>query len=158
MHTVKYSTTRIELWRTYWRAWARPKGLWRIHVLLAGFVGFLFTATADINPNAANRFLQFFALAFVVLLVFLPLWTQLKFKSAVRTLTIDPDGWRTEIGVQSGSRSWRQVKRVELREDAVIITGTNENAMVIPNRAFESEGSRVAFYKAALAWHTAAIV
>jgi hypothetical protein len=25
MHTVAYSMTRMELWRVYWRAWARPK-------------------------------------------------------------------------------------------------------------------------------------
>jgi hypothetical protein len=35
MRTVSYASTRGEIWRRYWRAWARPAGLWRVHAVLA---------------------------------------------------------------------------------------------------------------------------
>jgi hypothetical protein len=156
MHTVAYSTTRMELWRMYWRAWARPKGLWRVQVFFAVLVAFFFTATAGISLSAANRFLQFFTLALTALIVMLPLWPQVRYKSAVRTLSIDPHGWHTQIGAQSGSLSWKQVKSIELFQDTVTITGTNGNAIVVPRRAFESEDDRLVFYREASAWHAAA--
>jgi len=34
MYTLEYSSTRSEVWRWYWRAWAGPRGLWRLHVVI----------------------------------------------------------------------------------------------------------------------------
>jgi hypothetical protein len=34
MYTIKYSSSRQEVWRWYWRAWAKPNGLWLYHLII----------------------------------------------------------------------------------------------------------------------------
>jgi hypothetical protein len=41
--TVNYASRRSEVWRWYWRAWAKPAGLWRIQFLLGFSCAFVFT-------------------------------------------------------------------------------------------------------------------
>jgi hypothetical protein len=85
-----------------------------------------------------------------------PLWPQFRFKSAVRTLTIDADGLVTSVGTVSGSRSWKEIRSIEESDGAIVITGNNRNAFVVPERAFASSSERQQFFEAARQWHGAA--
>jgi len=48
-HTVEYALSRAEVWRTYWRAWAQPAGLWRFHVAIGILVA---VAVSVLNRDA----------------------------------------------------------------------------------------------------------
>jgi hypothetical protein len=68
------------------------------------------------------------------------------FKTQTRTLTIDEQGISTVIGTKSAVRTWVQIRSVADEEEAVVITGNNENSFIIPARAFESEAARTEFF------------
>ena len=150
VYTVQYATTRAELWRWYWKAWARPRGLWRFHVFMAAAVAATVTAVDRSATIDAGHALILFTIALMVCVTLLPLWPQLRFKSAVRTLTIDDRGFSTVIGLISASRTWAEVRSIEQSGDAVVITGINNNAMIVPSRAFVSFLERLTFYEAAV--------
>jgi hypothetical protein len=157
MHTVIYTSKRSELWRWYWRAWAQPAGLWRFHVLFALTVAIVSTSLHEHSGFDLGYFLVAFVVGLLGALTLLPLWPQIRFKSATRSLTIDPNGLSTSIGEIAASRSWKDVRSVETRNGGVVITGVNRNAFIIPARAFANDGERVVFYEAALRWHAGAI-
>ena len=152
-HTVEYRSSRAEIWKTYWRAWARPRGLWLYHVVFGFLVAFSVEATSD-GQLKVERFLVTWTLAVVACAVVLPLWPQVRFKSALRSLTIDEAGFRTSIGKLTGFRSWKEVARIEDTGDEILMFGTNGNAMVVPSRAFEDSEARSRFLHDAKAWHS----
>jgi hypothetical protein len=157
MHTVTYASKRAEIWHWYWRAWARPAGLWRFHVLFALTVAIISTDLRKQNSFDWSYFLVAFLVGLLGAVILLPLWPQIRFKNSIRTLTIDPQGLSTSIAKISASRSWKDVRSIESRNGGVIITGINKNAFVIPARAFASDTERAVFYEAALRWHASAI-
>jgi hypothetical protein len=90
-----------------------------------------------------------FTLTFVILL---PLWPQIRFKSAARSLTINAQGLTTSIGKILASRLWRDVQSVDERDGVVVITGKNRNALIVPARAFPNDDARREFREAARRW------
>jgi hypothetical protein len=150
--TVNYASRRSEVWRWYWRVWSRPAGLWRIHVLLGLSCALIFTVLR--NPKAFDLgfFLTAAAVYTLTFIILLPLWPQIRFKRAVRSLTINPQGLNTSIGKVSASRLWNEVQSVDDRDGAVVITGKNRNAFIVPSRAFSSDLKRREFYEAARMW------
>jgi hypothetical protein len=150
--TVNYASRRSEVWRWYWRAWARPAGFWRVHVLLGFSCAFVFTLLRSPKSFDFGLFLVAAALYTLTFIVFLPLWPQIRFKSAVRSLTINAQGLTTSIGKILGSRLWSEVRSIDQRDGAVVITGKNKNAFIVPSGAFTSELERREFYEAALRW------
>lgn len=158
MLTVTYRSDRIEIWKWYWRSWAKPWGLWRFHVLFALIVAATSTvAVHKVSPLDWGYFEVAFAVGLSAALILLPLYPQIRLKTAPRTLTIDARGLTTSIGKLSGSRSWKDVRSVETRGGCVVITGNNKNAFIIPARAFASVDERTTFYQSALSWHATAI-
>jgi hypothetical protein len=149
-HTLQYASSRAEIWRFYWRAWARPKGLWIHHVFIGLCVALL---TASAQPFDMKTFGLRWAIATFACLALLPLWPQLRYKSAVRSLTVDTSGYQTTIGKRSGSGSWSEIDRIEDMGKDILMVGKNGNAMVIPERAFRSTEERAAFLNDAKSWH-----
>jgi hypothetical protein len=151
-YTVNYASRRSEVWRWYWRAWAKPAGLWRVHVLFGVTCAIVFTVFR--NPKSFDLvvFLGSAAVYTLGFIVLLPLWPQIRFKAAVRSLSINPQGLTTSIGKISASRLWNEVKSVDERDGAVVITGRNQNAFIVPSRAFSSDLKRREFYEAARLW------
>ena len=86
--TVRYASTRTEVWRTCWRAWAR--GLWRVHLGIGVVGGALLAVTA--LPRGVPLVVGNCLAVFAACLLSFPLVPQLEFKSAERELTIDPAG------------------------------------------------------------------
>ncbi|MGO9512924.1 MAG: YcxB family protein [Steroidobacteraceae bacterium] len=153
MYEVKYASTRGEIWRWYWCAWARPRGLWRFHVI----VGLLF-AIALTGPGTSRSYRLAYCLAVALAssvagVAVLCLWPRIRFKAAPRSLTIDENGLKTTIGQISGSRRWSDVRSVVETDSAIVITGTNGNVLIVPSRAFATERERLAFYNAARRFH-----
>lgn len=152
-YTLKYATTRGEIWRWYWRAWARPAGLWRHHVAF----GVVTTVAAASKSGFATRVWLPAALigfaAILCCLVLFPLWPQIRFKRQVRTLELDESGYRTSIGRISGARRWSEIRSVNDDGDAVIITTRKGSAMLIPRRAFGQGIDRQQFVVDIDGWH-----
>jgi hypothetical protein len=63
----------------------------------------------------------------------------------------------TAVGSVSGSRLWKDIRSIEESEGAIVITGNNKNAFVVPERAFANSGERKQFFEAARQWHSAAV-
>lgn len=153
MRTVHYETTRAELWRWYWRAWARPAGLWRYHALIALIVA----ASSERGGDwSLSRFLATFAVTALACIVVFPLYPQLRYKPQRRDLSIDEKGYATQIGKRSGSRRWDEVASIHEDADAIVLTTTSGNAMIVPRRAFSTEDERRTFLDDARRWHAAA--
>ena len=149
-HILQYSSSRAEVWRAYWRAWARPQGLWIYHVLIGLGLAFLIGSPERFDPG---RFAIRWVMATIACMALLPLWPQIRFKKAVRRVTLDAIGYRTTIGRLSGSRSWREVERIEDTGTEILIVGKNGNAMVVPQRAFSSPEERSAVLRNIQLWH-----
>lgn len=151
-YTLQYATTRAELWRWYWRAWARPAGFWRQHVLIGAGVAL---GVAWANGFATTHFgsIALIGLAATVSCVVLfPLWPQLRFKPQVRTLEVDESGYRTSIGHLSGNRQWSEIHSVQDDGNILVLTTRRGNAMLIPRRAFGDGIDRKQFVSDVQAW------
>jgi hypothetical protein len=153
MYTVRYASTRGEMWRWYWRAWARPKGVWRYHILISLLSSIGVTVLEKQSTFDAGHFFFIFVVTMLGCVVLLPMWAQIRFKPSVRTLKIDEKGIETVIGRRSGFRGWKDVRSVEESDGTVVITGINNNAFIVPSRAFASEQARLEFYEAARRFH-----
>jgi YcxB-like protein len=156
VYTVNYASQRSEIWRWYWRAWARPMGLWRFHALFGLIFGIAFAALKD-GPFDWGYLFTAAAVGFLTCLVFLPFWPQLRFKRTVRSLTITHSGIDSTVGTISGTKPWKDVLTVEKTNGAIVITGKNKNAFIVPARAFAGDREREEFYEAARQWHYEAI-
>src|SRR5690242_5179477 len=95
MYALRYASTRREIWRWYWRAWARPTGLWRFHVLFGVFVALVITASDKSSDLDWPLFLVRSGVCTACFVALLPLWPQIRFKPQVRTLEVDAKGFRT---------------------------------------------------------------
>ena len=130
--------------------------LLRVHVLFGATCVLVFTVFR--NPKSFD--LGFFLIAAAVytlgFMILLPLWPQIRFKSAVRSLTIDAQGLTTSIGRILASRLWRDVRSIEEKNDTILIIGNNQNAFIVPSRAFARDHERREFYEAARRWHAQA--
>lgn len=153
MHQVSYTSTRGEIWRWYWRAWARPLGLWRFHALIALFVAIARATDGPVGSFDVPRFVGAFAFSLAACVLVFPLWPQVRFKPQQRVLSIDSNGWTTQIGRVQGSRAWGAVRSVEDASDAIVFTSSNGNALIVPNRAFPDPSAREKFLSDARRWH-----
>ncbi len=156
-YTIEYTSSRDEVWRAYWRSWARPAGLWRVQVAVALGIAaasevFLHGSEWRVSSLAATA-----TVAGLACVVLFPLWPQLRFKSATRVLTIDRDGFKTTIGARSGERSWQEIAAVEDTGEEVLIIVKTGNAMVVPRRAFRDEAARARVRDDARNWHSLAV-
>jgi hypothetical protein len=152
--TVEYQSKRSEVWRWYWRSWARLDGLWRFHALWGLMAAGMFAFFEAPRHVSIETFLAVAIAAFAVAVALFPLWPLVRFKSETRSLTIDPRGFKTKIGKLAGERSWCDVRSVEDSGDAIVINGTNRNALLVPRRAFANECARRDFLAAARDWHS----
>jgi len=154
MHTIQYASSRREIWRWYWRSWAKPNGLWLFHVAISIILAASFTGVGLGQPFVPSRFAAAFLVSMAFCLLLLPLWPQFRFKASTRTLTIDATGLNTSIGKQSASRKWSDVSSVVDNGEEIIVTGKNRNALIIPKRAFQTEAARQEFFRDATTWHS----
>ena len=154
--TIRYYSSRQEVWRWYWRAWAKPKGLWRYHVLFAAILAVAHAQIQGFSHFDIAAFLTFAAAALLCCMLVFPLVPQILFKRAERTLAVTPTGWSTQIGRLSASRTWNELREIVEENDTIVLVGTNQNALIIPSRAFADEESRRSFLTNIRAWHHAA--
>ena len=154
--SIRYASSRSEIWRWYWRNWVG--GRWLRYTLLMTIPIMVVGATNLSQINGVWLVAMFALLVAGVMAITLLtlLASQVLFKKSERTLTIEPTGWSTVIGAQSGSCPWTNVQSVEEKDDLIAINGKNGNAIVVPSRAFSTTHARQAFLAAARGWHRAA--
>jgi hypothetical protein len=153
MKTISYVSTRGEVWRYYWRAWARPLGLWTVHVILGLLVALI---RSPIETSPVSAFLGNWLAGTGICVLLMPLFPLALFKPQRRLLTIDEAGWTTEIGRLRGSRAWKKVRAIEDDGDMITIVGANRNALLVPRRAFSDDAQRCDFLESARRWHASA--
>ena len=145
--TIQYSSRRGEVWTHYWRLWRQK--LWRFHAALFAVV------TVGLLLGLSGWRLSPAALAGIAVLggllpcVALALYPLVKFKPQTRVLTMDQAGLTTSIGKLCGEVPWRDVEAIIDQRELIVIRRTNNNAFVIPTRAFASPADRAAFLSAA---------
>ena len=149
-YTLRYTSSRKEIWKFYWSVWRRR--LWIVHALFAAVAGFAVAALTGHGVRLTSWIEDsFLALPFVIgAFAAVP---QLRFKGAERTLRVTPEGWSTEIGQVSGSRSWAEVKVIREVDGLIFIESMNGNGIIVPPRAFRDENERRRFLTDVLKWH-----
>jgi hypothetical protein len=156
-YTLRYASTRSEIWHWYWREWTRLRGLWRFHALIALAGGFVVAGRGNSSQFSPERFAIAAVTTLTASIVLLSLWPQLRFKPQPRVLILDAAGFRTTIGTQSGQRRWQDIRRVEDHGDgSILLVGQNGNAMILPRRAFASDAERQNCLKSIEHWQQAA--
>ncbi|MCB1838933.1 MAG: hypothetical protein KDI61_01555 [Alphaproteobacteria bacterium] len=94
----------------------------------------------------------FFVGLFTLLIALSVSFSQFMFKSSERVLTVDPDGWTTQVGVKSGKKSWQEIESVKEDRGKIIIASKNGNALIIPETAFPNSEFRHKFFTDAQEW------
>ena len=153
MYTLKYRSSRTDVWRWYWRFWRSR--LWRRLAVLAAAAAF-FIARAEVLHGEVLGWGSAALVMFVLLVSLSAVIPQLLFKSAERTLEVGPDGWSTRIGNKTGSRKWSELAPVREEDGAIVLARKPGNALLIPERAFESEIQRAEFLKDVKRWQAEA--
>ena len=149
-YTLRYRSSRREVWRTYWRGWR--KSYWRIQ--LSAVVALAATLIGLANePLGWKSGLHALLLALPMVLVPLLLWPQLRFKSQERWLQVGAAGWSTRIGRRSGARTWTEVAGVACTGDAVLIASKAGGILIVPLRAFGDAQAMRQFFADVRRWH-----
>ena len=151
-HTLRYRSSRSDVWRWYWRTW-RAK-LWRTHVLVATVAAFVLSESTFESINLASWGLWYLVAQLAVTALFASV-PQVMFKASERVLAVSPQGWSTRIGKQSVSRTWAEVASIGDEDGRVLIAGTNGHALIIPARAFADSQYREQFVKDIQQWKDA---
>ena len=151
-HTLRYRSSRSDVWRWYWRTW-RAK-LWRTHVLVATVAAFVLSESTFESINLASWGLWYLVAQLAVTALFASV-PQVMFKASERVLAVSPQGWSTQIGKRSVSRTWAEVASIGDEDGRVLIAGTNGHALIIPARAFADSQYREQFVKDIQQWKDA---
>ena len=144
--TVEYALTRTEIVRGFFRSLSiSPK--FRATILLN--LTFIAALVLLLRIALSGSFKTWDALVAVAwalgALAFLPLWLFIRGKTEKRTLTISPDGIRTEIGKIRAQVSWDKIKLVTNAGQFILIAKRGGNSFFIPVRAFSSLNNRDLF-------------
>ena len=136
-YTLRYRSTRGEVWRWYWKRWR--SSLWMMHALCAAVAALAMASSRAFGPSttAGVAALIYGVVYFVIFTAISAAVPQVQFKSPERVLTLNADGWTTTIGGRSGSCPWSGVSAVTSDQDGgLIIQGRRGNALIVPARAF----------------------
>jgi hypothetical protein len=141
--SVRYESRRNEVWRWYWRAWRR--GLWKTHAVVFSIIA-LATSLAVYGhvPTDVRGCALVCAVGFVPLIGFV-IWPVIMFKPQTRTLAVDERGIATTIGILNKTLPWHEIGDVQEHKGSVVITGRNQNAFIVPARAFGSTQAMLEF-------------
>jgi hypothetical protein len=145
-HTVRYRSSRPEVWNWYWKAWRQK--LWIFHVFIAALLTFTIS-----DNNGIAKMAIYFLVAFSISTLLMAAVSQVLFKRTERVLRVTPAGWHTQIGKRVGSRPWTKVSSIKEDAGNIIITGKNQNALIVPLRAFPDPSFRQQFLEDVQDWH-----
>ncbi|HUR21657.1 MAG TPA: hypothetical protein VMZ90_12655 [Vicinamibacterales bacterium] len=145
-YTLRYRSSRPEVWRFYWRLWR--KKLWMVHAALALAAGF---AVSPWGVGLPTKLVSALA-AFLLLVVISAALSQLLFKGGERVLEVGADGFHTRIGKKVGSRTWSELAPIEEVNGEIAVAAKSGNALIIPSRACESDAQRANFLRDVTRW------
>lgn len=155
--TIEYRSNRAEITAAYWFTWRHS---WRMRLVQAWMATVVFLCVSSLLRSPGRTFGSTVlpsALWAVAVLALLPLYPQLRFKSQLRRLTIDPGGIHTTIGALKGDISWRRVASITTIGDRTYVIGKNLNSFIIPERAFSGAEQRSEFVRSAETWWQTAV-
>ena len=95
-------------------------------------------------PSHVSSFVVVGVIGLIPLIGFV-IFPMLKFKPQTRTLTVDDRGIETTIGIINASVPWKDISEVRDDGEYLIIRRTNQNAFIVPPRAFGGVEDRLEF-------------
>ncbi|WP_439471495.1 YcxB family protein [Brevundimonas sp.] len=143
MLTVRYALTREELRAWYKAMWLRK--LWVFHAAIAVLLSATF-AMAEIGGSTLSGF-QSGVAASALIIVFMIVWPQIRYRADERTLTFDAEGLSYVRGSQTGFMAWKQIASVADTPEGVVVTGRSLSAFIVPTRAFGGEAEKVEAFR-----------
>jgi len=121
---------------------------WRFRLTLAAYAAFPGLAWLLVGGRLRPIDLATAALVAILAFFFIPFVTKKRTKTAVRALSISPDGIATTIGPLAGIISWSQVYDVWDGGQHIFIVRKNLNGFAIPTSAFGTQSQRAEFLAA----------
>lgn len=154
--TIEYSLTRSENVRGFLRGLRTSKRLRTTAFVYSVAVAVIVSASggAFFRPLTVKSLATGFAWALGAF-IFMPLWLFIRAKTALRTLTVVPNGISTQIGHLKGDVPWDKVKAVTDAGSYVVIVRANGNSFLIPKRAFAGPDQETQFFQDIEAWRRA---
>ena len=150
--TIRYRSSRKEVNEWYWKKW-REK-FWRYHA--AFLVLIVVVSVGQWPPRSSSDVLRGVIIGLLAVLGFIA-FPQIMFKPKERMLSANETGIYTEIGKIKKQIGWNEISKIEEDSQAILITRKKSgNAFIVPDRAFQSQQEREAFYKFAKDWHSKA--
>lgn len=150
--TLRYSSSRSEVWQWYSRLWRQRFWMHHAYYLVCSLV---IAISLDAHwPPRKDSVLIGLLIAAIIITSFVAI-PQIMFKPEERTLTVCEDGIATSIGKKSGSVKWEEIDTIQDLPETSVIMGKNGKAFLIPRRAFESENGHSDFLTAVRAWQAA---
>ena len=150
--TIHYRSSRKEVNEWYWKKW-REK-FWIYHA--AFFAVVVIVSVGQWPPRNLFDVLRGAVIGILGVVGFIA-FPQIMFKPKERALSVNETGIYTEIGKIKRQIGWDEISKVEEDSHAILITRKKSgNAFIVPERAFQSQQEREAFYNAAKNWHSQA--
>jgi hypothetical protein len=151
--TVEYSLTRREIFRSFLYSVAQsPKyrGTILLYSVAIGVLTLLIRTTVSRSLTVKDAISAVaWAMAF---LVFIPIWTFVRGKTAKRIITVSKYGISTEIGRLRSRVSWDRVRVVADTPQFVLIARINGSAFFVPHRAFSGPEGQDHFVREIRGW------
>lgn len=143
--TIHYALRRQDLWRAYWFTWRTGWTLKIAQLFIAASMFYVVLAWRSAGGAPSRNDIVVAALVAIASILWLPLYPLLRYKPQARTLTIAPEGIRTQIGAQSRDLAWSDIRRMARSGDRLYLIGRGGNAFAVPDHAFASPEERDAF-------------
>lgn len=152
--TIRYATTRREIWNWYWKSWAKARGLWWYHVAIAANVFLIVFIFDSQHPDVLRTAVTAGLISLPIVMLVMSLIPQLFFKPGVRKLGMDEQGIYAEMKGRPVLKSWREVRSITAHEDVILVESTNGHALIVPARAFSSPQERETLLEQITRWHS----
>ena len=154
--TIKYSLTRVEIFRSYFRSLGSSPKFLAMILIYSAALGVIYLATSGALWRGLTLHDVTVGLTWTVgAFVFMPVWLFIRGKTSERTLTASSEGISTEIGSLKGRIPWSKVRLVTAASQHVLIVGSTGSAFFIPSRAFQGPDHQAQFLAQINHWRKA---
>ncbi len=155
--TLRYATSRGELWTWYWREWRQE--LWRRWLVYGVILAIVDLGAAQLSHPIGALDIVSASAVVLALFAFFAAYPQFSYKREERVIVFNAQGIDTRIGTKTAHRDWREIASVtDIGTHVVFTVAKSGNAFLVPARAFSDSKLRRFLLEHVASWRAAAII